>query len=125
MIEQARFSAWASNLAEEQFKDKLKRLVSYLCLDLTLSPITMCFQFSMSLPLVRVFFGSSHLFFFIQGFKYYTISPNQAVLVMLRAEKRLGRKFTVEEIEAGEVGPLLIESDFETDKMVSSYVDLL
>ena len=31
----------------------------------------------------------------------------------------------MEEIEAGEVGPLLIESDFETDKMVSSYVDLL
>ena len=38
---------------------------------------------------------------------------------MVKAEKRLGRKFTVDEIEDGTMGSLLIESDFDTEKTVS------
>ena len=38
---------------------------------------------------------------------------------MVKAEKRLGRKFTTEEVEDGTMGSLLIESDFDTEKTVS------
>ena len=38
---------------------------------------------------------------------------------MVKAEKRLGRKFTPEEVEDGTMGALLIESDFDTEKTVS------
>ena len=38
---------------------------------------------------------------------------------MVKAEKRLGRKFTVDEVENGTMGSLLIESDFDTEKTVS------
>ena len=38
---------------------------------------------------------------------------------MVKAEKRLGRKFTTEEVEDGTMGALLIESDFDMEKTVS------
>ena len=42
-------------------------------------------------------------------------------MVMVKAEKRLGRKFTVEEIEDGTMGALLEESDFDIEKTVSTH----
>ena len=44
---------------------------------------------------------------------------------MVKAEKRLGRKFTVDEVENGTMGSLLIESDFDTEKTVSRLSPLL
>ena len=42
---------------------------------------------------------------------------------MTKAEKRLGRKFSLEEIEDGTMGSLLIESDFDTEKTVRPLLD--
>ena len=44
---------------------------------------------------------------------------------MVKAEKRLGRKFTPEEVEDGTMGALLIESDFDTEKTVSRFTSYL
>ena len=40
-------------------------------------------------------------------------------MVMVKAEKRLDRKFSLEEIEDGTMGALLEESDFDIEKTVS------
>ena len=45
--------------------------------------------------------------------------------MILKAEKRLGRKFTREEIEGGALRGLLIEEDYELAGVVSSYLILL
>ena len=42
--------------------------------------------------------------------------------MILKAEQRLGRKFTREEIEGGALKDLLIEDDYKIDKVVSSYL---
>ena len=42
-------------------------------------------------------------------------------MVMVKAEKRLNRKFTVEEIEDGTMGALLEESDFDIERTVSTH----
>ena len=110
MIEQARLSAYFADMQEEQFQDKLRRIVSVLL-------------YFNQIPLL----SPTHVFslfvlnqsFYLQGFKYVHLSYSEAVLVMTKAEKRLGRKFTQEEIEDGTMGALLIESDFDTEKTVS------
>ena len=43
-------------------------------------------------------------------------------MVMVKAEKRLNRKFTLEEIEDGTMGSLLEGSDYDIEKMVSTHI---
>ena len=109
VIEQARLSAYFAEMQEEFFEDKLRRIVSFQVVTfhiLQLSPtLTRAHSLTKRFPL--------------QGFKYVHLSYSEAVLVMVKAEKRLGRKFTVDEIEDGTMGSLLIESDFDTEKTVS------
>ena len=57
-----------------------------------------------------------------QEFKYTHFTASDAVKVILKAEHRLGRKFTREEIEGGALKDLLIEDDYKIDKVVSSYL---
>ena len=100
-----------SEMQEEFFEDKLRRIVSLF--PFIFSKYCNYRSTSTRVPL------SNQYFIFLQGFKYVHLSYSQAVLVMVKAEKRLGRKFTTEEIEDGTMGALLIESDFDTEKTVS------
>ena len=46
------------------------------------------------------------------GFKDVQLTPGQALAIIVKAEKRLGRVFTKEEWSSNQVVPQLIESDF-------------
>ena len=112
VIEQARLSAYFTEMSDEIFKEKLRKIVSSF-------PISLysfyyrsrtCFSFPFNLINLSL----------LQGFKYIHLTYSQAVMVMVKAEKRLERKFTVEEIEDGTMGALLEESDFDIEKTVST-----
>ena len=115
VIDQARLSAYFTEISDDIFKEKLRRIVSIPTLNslnLILSP-------------THVFFQYFHIltnFLSPQGFKHVHLTYSQAVMVMVKAEKRLDRKFTVEEIEDGTMGALLEESDFDIEKTVSTHI---
>ena len=58
----------------------------------------------------------------LQGFKYTNFTASDAVKVLLNIERRLGRKFSRDEIESGVLKDLLIEEDYKIEKVVSSHL---
>ena len=72
--------------------------------------------------------GSVLIFFYVKFYKGLPITtarPYHILQAILRAQKRLKRQFSREEIEQGKVGPLLIAEDFDIDSYVSILVKTL
>ena len=51
-----------------------------------------------------------------------TARPYHVLQAILRAQKRLNREFSDEEIETGKIGPLLTAEDFNIDSYVSTHL---
>ena len=57
----------------------------------------------------------------LQGLPITTARPYHVLQAILRAQKRLNREFSDEEIETGKVGPLLTAEDFNIESYVSTH----
>ena len=59
---------------------------------------------------------------FPQGFPITQARPYLVLQAILWAQRRLKREFSVDEIENGKVGPLLIPEDFDIEASVSTHL---
>ena len=96
---------------QEAFKIHCERLVSQFSLLVSTSN-------TYSFPVHKLNLLVNH-FLLIKGLPITTARPYHVLQAILRAQKRLNREFSHEEIEQGQVGPLLIAEDFDIDSYVS------
>lgn len=102
--------AWLIHQEEELFRTRLRQAVSGFRFHTRSGQF--CSLFKHKLEYMLIVFSR-------QGFAKENLTPGEAVHVLFSCERRLGRTFTMEEIESGVLGQHLTDADYHLPDRVS------